>query len=223
MRSKHFKDRTEAGEELAQTLASMHFKDPIVLALPRGGVPVAVPVARALNAPLDLIMVKKIGMPGHTEYAIGAVVDGAAPHIVKNPQGFAMSGLSEEGFKKLAQEKLAEIDRRKKEYGAGVAVPVKGRTAIVVDDGIATGTSVKAAIGALRAQRPERIVLAIPVAPRSSVSELSAMVDDIVCLMQPPEFFAVGAHYRDFEQTSDQTVTELMREFRNPPKNTGVQ
>lgn len=217
MASGKFTDRTAAGEELAAVIAEKHYENPVVLALPRGGLPVAVPVARALKAPLDLVMVKKIGMPGNPEFAIAAIVDGEKPHLVIN-EGVLGASFSRADIDALAQEKLVEIERRKREYGAGAPVPVEGRTAIIVDDGIATGASVKAAIEALKARNAARIVVAVPVAPPSSVRELSAKVDEVVCLAQPELFFAVGAHYSDFRQVSDQDVKEMMQEFRPAPK-----
>lgn len=217
MTSKRFIDRTEAGEQLAKVLVQKSYENPLVLAMPRGGLPVAVPVARALRAPLDLVMVKKIGMPGNPEFAIAAIVDGEKPHLVINEGVLGSRGLSKADIDAMAEEKLAEIERRKVEYGAGEPISAEGRTAIIVDDGIATGASVKAAIEAMKARKAARIVVAVPVAPPSSVKELSATVDEVVCLSQPEMFFAVGAHYSDFRQVSDNDVKEMMKEFRQPP------
>lgn len=209
-----FRNRNHAGEALAEEISQHRFDKPVVLALPRGGVPVAIPVARALNAPLDLVMAKKIGMPGHEEFAVGAIVDGKKPHLVINPGVLESGRLSREQIDALAKVKLAEIERRKREYGTGDPVNLKGRCAIIVDDGIATGASAKAAIEAVRAQSPETIILAIPVAPKSTVAELAKIVDEVICLRQPQRFYAVGVHYMMFNQVSDANVKHLMQEFR---------
>lgn len=218
MAFRQFTDRTEAGEELAKVLVGKSYENPLVLALPRGGLPVAVPIARALEAPLDLVMVKKIGMPGNPEFAIAAIVDGEKPHLVINEGVLGFGGISRADIDRMADEKLAEIERRKATYGAGEPISAEGRTAIIVDDGIATGASVKAAIEALKARKAARIVVAVPVAPPSTVRELSATVDEVVCLEQPELFFAVGAHYSNFRQVSDEDVKSMMREFRPVPK-----
>jgi putative phosphoribosyl transferase len=210
-----FKDRTEAGEALARELIQRKFDDPVVLALPRGGLPVAAPIARALDAPLGLVMVKKIGMPGHEEYAIGAIVDGAKPHLVINEGVLASGRVTRDDIDKIAETKLKEIERRKKEYGISDMPDLKGRTAIIVDDGVATGATAKAAIDAVKAQGPARTILAIPVAPKQSVTELGRKVDAVVCLSQPEFFYAVGAHYVEFGQVSDAQVKDMMRKF-NP-------
>lgn len=217
MAIRRFSDRTEAGNDLAGALAERGYDAPVVLALPRGGVPVAVPVARALGAALDLVMVKKIGFPGNPEFAIGAVVDGDKPQVVINDGILGTGRLSQADIDVLAQSKLAEIERRKAGYGAGAPVSVVGRTAIIVDDGIATGASVRAAVQAVRARGAARIVVAVPVAPPSAVRDLSKIVDEVVCLSQPEAFFAVGAHYVDFRQVADSDVKKMMAEFRTPP------
>lgn len=218
MAAKNFIDRTEAGKELATVLVGKGYDNPLVLALPRGGLPVAVPIARALKAPLDLVMVKKIGMPGNPEFAIAAIVDGEKPHLVINEGVLGFGGVSRADIDRMAEEKLAEIERRKATYGAGEPVSAEGRTAIIVDDGIATGASIKAAIEALKSRNAARIVVAVPVAPPSTVKELSAKVDEVVCLSQPELFFAVGAHYFDFRQVSDDDVKAMMKEFRQVSK-----
>jgi putative phosphoribosyl transferase len=218
MGTRQFIDRAAAGRELAELLTGKAYENPLVLALPRGGLPVAVPIAKALAAPLDLVMVKKIGMPGHEEFAIGAIVDGEHPHLVINDDVLGVRGLSKADIDRMAQVKLEEIARRKAEYGAGDPTSVRDRTAIIVDDGIATGASMKAAIEAVRAQKPARIVIAVPVAPPSTIRELAAKVDEVVCPLQPEMFFAVGAHYSDFRQVSDQQVKDMMQEFRRGPK-----
>jgi len=204
-----FTDRAEAGNELAERIAAMQLADPVVLALPRGGVPVAVPVAARLGAPLDLILVRKIGVPGHEELAAGALVEGAEP--VFNPDVLRMTGRTEADFARTVDRKRAEIAARRSLYLAGRApVPLAGRTAVVIDDGIATGASMRAALKGLAQREPARIVLAVPVAPRDALEALRALVDDIVCLEMPDFFYAVGAHYREFGQVSDDEVARAM-------------
>jgi predicted phosphoribosyltransferase len=210
-----FRDRTEAGEALAEALARMDLVDPVVLALPRGGIPVAVPVANRLCAPLDLLLVRKIGAPGHEELAVGAVVDGPVHETVFNRNVLSMLGLREEDFEEAVQRKLAEIEERREKYmGETPPVAVEGRTAIVVDDGIATGATVRAALRGLRRRAPRDIVLAVPVAPADSLAEIEPLVTGIVCLDMPEPFVAVGAHYRHFPQVDDGEVVSMMTDAR---------
>ena len=209
-----FNDRTEAGEKLADRLAQMTLQDPVVLALPRGGVPVAAPVARRLGAPLDLLMVRKIAMPGAPELAAGAVVDGGAP--VFNDAMLRAMRLSEADFAGEVAEKRAEIAARQARLRDGAArVPVAGRDAIVVDDGIATGATVRAALNALRTRDPARILLAVPVAPPDTLADLGALAEEVICLHAPDPFRAVSLHYRHFDQTDDETVAALLKAARN--------
>ena len=209
-----FNDRTEAGEKLADRLAQMTLQDPVVLALPRGGVPVAAPVARRLGAPLDLLMVRKIAMPGAPELAAGAVVEGGAP--VFNDAMLRAMRLSEADFAGEVAEKRAEIAARQARLRDGAArVPVAGRDAIVVDDGIATGATVRAALNALRTRDPARILLAVPVAPPDTLADLGALADEVICLHAPDPFRAVSLHYRHFDQTDDETVAALLKAARN--------
>ena len=209
-----FADRAEAGRLLAQRLVSMHLVNPVVLALPRGGVPVGAQIARALNAPLDLLLVRKIGVPWQPELAVAAVIDGEQPDVVIDESVRRAAGIPAEYIDKQAKEQLGEIERRRRLYlGARAPVKVKGCTAIVVDDGIATGTSMRAALRALRRRAPARLVLAVPVAPPDTVARLSAEVDDVVCLSQPSPFMAIGPYYDDFHQLADSEVTALMSEL----------
>lgn len=204
-----FTDRTGAGEALAARLRPMRLADPVVFALPRGGVPVALPVARALAAPLDLLLVRKIGAPGQPELAAGAVVEGAAP--VWNAEILAAFAVTPEDLAAAVASERAVIAARRGQWLAGRdAVPVAGRTAIVVDDGIATGATVRAALAGLRDRGAARVVLAVPVAPAEVVTALRPLVDDLVCLETPDPFIAVGAHYRDFGQVPDAAVTALL-------------
>ena len=210
-----FRDRTEAGVALADALERMALVDPVVLALPRGGLPVAVPVAIRLNAPLDLLLVRKIGAPRHEELAVGAIVDGPVHETVFNQNVLSMLGMREEDFADAVQVKLAEIEARRARYlGDTPPVPVEGRTAIVVDDGIATGATAKAALLGLRRRRPREIVLAVPVAPADSLADLGPLVNRLICLEVPDPFYAVGAHYSHFDQVDDMQVVSIMTEAR---------
>jgi putative phosphoribosyl transferase len=206
-----FADRRDAGRRLASALMKFRDKDAVVLALPRGGVPVAFEIAQALHAPLDVALVRKIGAPGHEELGLGAVVDGAHPQIVLNEDIVREIQPGAAYLEAEIARQLAEIERRRRLYRGGDPPPeIAGRTTIVVDDGIATGGSVKAVLRALARVKPGRLVLAVPVAPRDSLDELSAEADEVICLKSPDPFFAVGMHYRDFSQTSDKEVTELL-------------
>lgn len=210
--SGHFADRAEAGQELARVLAARKLDDPVVLALPRGGVPVGVEIARALKAPLDLVFVRKIGVPFQRELAAAAVVDGGEPEVVVNDEVVGPAGVTEDYITEQTKTELAEIDRRRRVYLEGrPRVPLEGRNLILVDDGIATGASVRAAIGALYRKSPKSLILAVPVAPRDTVAQLRGKVDDVVCLEMPEPFYAVGVHYRDFHQVQDSEVVKLMR------------
>lgn len=198
---------------LGARLAALQLANPVVLALPRGGVPVALEVAHALDAPLDLLLVRKIGVPWQPELAVAAVMDGAEPVVVVERHIQAETGVKQEYIEQRAKEELAEIERRRRTYLADRApVPVAGRTAIVVDDGIATGTTMRAALKGLRRRNPARLVLAVPVAPPDTINELRQEVDDVVCLAQPSFFGAIGYFYRDFHQLSDDEVITLMRQ-----------
>jgi putative phosphoribosyl transferase len=206
--TKAFTNRTEAGRALAQRLSRMTLPPPIVvLALPRGGVPIGAEVARVLKAPLDLLLVRKIGAPWQRELAVAAVVDGQPPDIVLDDETMRMTGVDQAYVDAEANKELAEIARRRGVYLRGRApVGVEGATAIVVDDGIATGTTARAALKALRRRKPARLVLAVPVAPSDTLAQLRGEVDDVVCLAEPFPFYAIGLHYGDFHQVGDDEV-----------------
>lgn len=211
-----FLDRTEAGRRLADALEGYAGRDAVVLALPRGGVPVAAEVASRLGAPLDLLIVRKIGVPYQPELAMGAVVDGAAPVVVRNEDVIRGADVTQGEFDRVRDRELAEIERRRARYLAGRRpVEVAGRTVIVVDDGIATGATVRAAIRGLRRKKPAEIVLAVPVAPPDTVAMLEEEADRVVCLEQPSFFEAIGLHYRDFRQVADEEVIATLAAF--PP------
>lgn len=206
-----FASRTQAGQLLAKQVAELSFEKPVVLALPRGGVPVALEVARVLKAPMDLLLVRKVGVPWQPELAAAAVVDGERRDLVFNDEVMLMLGLNREDIERAAEKEISEIDRRRKLYLKGrEPISVAGRTAIVVDDGIATGTTVKAALQALKKRNPKRLVLAVPVAPSGTIEELGAFVDDIICLQQPDPFIAIGLFYSDFHQVGDEEVIGML-------------
>lgn len=210
-----FVDRSQAGRLLAREVAALRLADAVVLALPRGGVPVAAEVARQLKAPLDLLMVRKIGAPQQPELAVAAVVDGARPEVVIDEDIARWAGADRDYIDVQARRQLAEIERRRALYLRGHAsVPLAGKSVVLVDDGIATGTTVRAALKALRRLAPARIVLAVPVAAPTSVHRLRDDVDDLVCLSQPPSFRAVGQYYDDFHQVEDEEVIALLDEAR---------
>ena len=212
-----FNDRSEAGRKLAKALARYRKQQPAVLALPRGGVPVAAEIAGALDAPLDLVLVRKIGVPFQPELAMGAVVDGDAPVIVRNEDVIESAGIGETEFKAVCDRELAEIERRRRRYlGSRERVDVARCTAIVVDDGIATGATMRAALRATRMRNPKRLVLAVPVGPTDSVAEMREEADDVVCLETHVYFAAIGVFYGDFRQISDEEVIETLKRF--PPK-----
>lgn len=212
---RQFENRHEAGCRLAAELTRFAPRHPLVLALPRGGVPVAFEIAKALGAQMDLLFVRKIGAPGYAELGIGAIVDGADPQLVLNEEIVRQLAPSPNYIRAEMRRQLAEIERRRQAYmGAAPPAEVAGRTVIVVDDGIATGGTVKAALKGVRKSRPARLVLAVPVAPRDSLAELAGECDEIVCLAQPEPFYAVGAHYADFTQTTDDEVIRLIGESR---------
>jgi putative phosphoribosyl transferase len=205
-----FRDRREAGRELAQRLSAYAGRaDATVLALPRGGVPVAFEVAKALGLPLDVFLVRKLGLPGHEELAMGAIASGGAR--VLDSEVVRAYRVSEEELRRVTAVERRELARREIAYrGDRPALELKGRTVILVDDGLATGSSMRAALAALEPLSPARVVVAVPVAPRSTVSALGDAADEIVCLKTPESFLAVGMFYEDFGQTSDEEVRDFL-------------
>jgi predicted phosphoribosyltransferase len=209
-----FQDRTDAGRQLAKALLKYKGQHPVILALPRGGVPVAAEVAAALDAPLDLVLVRKIGVPTQPELAMGAVTDGKEPAVVRNNDIIELCGISDHEFDAICQEELAEIERRRKRYiGDRARTKVNEQVAMIVDDGIATGATTLAAIRAVRSRQPKELVLAIPVAPLDTIKKLNPEVDAIVCLETPEQLGAIGYFYRDFHQVSDEEVVATLKRF----------
>jgi putative phosphoribosyl transferase len=209
-----FRNRTDAGRQLAKALLKYKSRHPVILALPRGGVSVAAEVAAALDAPLDLLLVRKIGLPSQPELAMGAVTDGEEPTIIRNRDVIELSGISADEFDAVCEEERNEIERRRKRYlGDRARSKVKGQVVIIIDDGIATGATTLAAIRAVRRREPKELVLAVPVAPLGTINMLQPEVDAIVCLDTPEDLGAIGYFYRDFRQVSDDEVIAALRRF----------
>ncbi|MFA6157564.1 phosphoribosyltransferase [Mesorhizobium sp.] len=208
-----FRDRQDAGKRLGVELEKLGLQQPIVLALPRGGVPVAAEVAKLLKAPLDLIIVRKVGAPGNHELAVAAIVDGDPPDVVLNREIVEAYALDDSELRILIAQERPELERRRLAYrGKRLPLSIAGKTAIIVDDGVATGTTMKVAIRALKRRSPRQIVVAVPVAPPDILAELAQEVDRIVCLSQPARFQAVGYHYLSFPQLTDEQVTGALAE-----------
>lgn len=209
-----FRDRTEAGRVLADRLAAYaNYPDAMVLALPRGGVPVAFEVAETLNLPLDIFVVRKLGLPGHEEFAIGAIASGGAR--VLDQDLIRQLSLSDEIIEHIVAREQRELERRERTYrGQRPMLDVRDRIVIIVDDGLATGSSMRAAIAALRQKRPKKLIVAVPVGARMTCSELEALADEVICLETPENFSAVGLWYRDFSQITDEEVIDLLERNR---------
>ncbi len=207
----HFRDRADAGRQLGEVLKPRYGDRPdvLVLALPRGGVPVAYEASRILNAPLDIFVVRKLGVPGHEELAMGAIATGGA--IVFNDEVLSNLAIPQAAIDRVIERERQELERRERHYrGNRPPLDVKNRTAILVDDGLATGASMHAAVQAVRALGPAAIVIAVPAAARSTCARLRPFVDDIVCVVTPEPFYAVSAWYDDFSQTTDEEVYILV-------------
>jgi putative phosphoribosyl transferase len=205
-----YRDRHDAGKRLAKRLSAYaHRPDVLILALPRGGVPVAYEAAQALNAPLDVFIVRKLGVPDHEELAMGAIASGGIQ--VLNYDVICALDIPEEIIEKIVAREQKELERREQLYRDGRPAPdVKGQTVILIDDGLATGATMRAALRALREQEPARLIVAVPVAAPSTCLELLGEADDVICTSTPEPFFGVGLWYQNFEQTSDQEVHDLL-------------
>jgi putative phosphoribosyl transferase len=211
-----FTDRTEAGQALAERLGKYDKRtDVIVLGIPRGGVPVALEVAAALHAPLDVFVVRKLGVPGQEELAFGAIASGGVR--VFNAEVVEALGISERDMEVTTAEERKELERRERAYrGTKLPLNVAGRTVILVDDGIATGSSMRAAIAALRQLKPARLIVAVPVAPVSTCHRLRTEVDELVCVYMPESFAAIGQFYEDFLPVGDEAVADCLRRAPRP-------
>jgi predicted phosphoribosyltransferase len=209
----HFRNRTDAGRQLGEALQRRYAGrgDVLVLALPRGGVPAGFEVARKLKAPLDIFVVRKLGVPGHEELAMGAIATGGA--TVFNEEVVRSLAISRYAIDQVIARERAELERRERQYRGDLPPPdIQGKTIILVDDGLATGASMHAAIQAVRALKPAAIVLAVPVASGSTCTRLRPLVDDVLCLATPEPFHAVSAWYEDFSQTTDEEVFNLVHQ-----------
>jgi putative phosphoribosyl transferase len=222
MMANAFTDRAEAGRMLGERLQHLARPQPVVLALPRGGVPVASEIARTLRAPIDLLLVRKIGAPGQPELAAGAVLDGEAPRMVLNQRVVDALGMSQAEIAEAVGRETEEIERRRRAWMQGrKPIPLAGRTAIIVDDGVATGSSVEVALQAVQAVSPARLVIAMPVAPSNTAARLRRFCDEAVFLRVEPDFLSVGSYYVDFHQLDDEEMIELLdRVWRQPPRAT---
>lgn len=206
-----FEDRADAGRRLAERLLRYRGRrDVLVLALPRGGVPVGYEVAKALDAPLDVMIVRKLGLPGQEELAMGAIASGGVQVI--NEEVVGLTGVPREVVDRVAAEERRELERRERAYRDERPPPrIAGRTVILVDDGVATGSTLRAAIAALRAQHPSGIVVAVPTAPAAACEQLRREADGVVCVATPEPFFAISLSYRSFPQLSDDDVRDILR------------
>jgi predicted phosphoribosyltransferase len=209
-----FKNRIDAGRRLASELSSYAGRaDVLVLALPRGGVPVGYEVARALDVPLDVFIVRKLGVPGHEEFAMGAIASGGA--LLIDEAVVRQLGISEAEIEAAVKAEQRELERRERRYRGNRPPPdVAGRTVIVVDDGLATGASMRVAVAALRQEHPARIVVAVPIAPPETCDALRQEADDVVCAVTPEPFYAVGLWYEDFTQVTDEEVHDFLERAR---------
>lgn len=205
-----FADRADAARRLLDRLPPLP-ADTVVIALPRGGLPLADVIATALNLPMDIALVRKVGMPGQPEFAAGAVTDAGGVAVTVNPEALA-AGLSEDQVRAMARDELGELRRRRETYLGGRApLPIKGKTVLVVDDGIATGATMRAALRLLRAGGAARLVLAVPVAPPDTLAALARDADEVICLETPSPFYSVGMHYRVFGQVDDDEAIAILR------------
>ncbi|MEX0789945.1 MAG: phosphoribosyltransferase [Actinomycetota bacterium] len=215
-----YQDRTDAGRRLASELTRRSFTRPIVLALPRGGVPVAREVARVLEAPMEIFVARKVGAPAQPEFGIGAIAEGGVRVI--DHRTVALLGLTEAGLQALVEVEERELNRRVTGYRGGRPIPdLGGRDVILVDDGLATGVTAEAALVALKQHHPLRLILAVPVCAPQTRDRLADMADEVFCAVAPDSFAAVGLWYDDFSQVTDEQVAELVRGASSPGHNTG--
>jgi putative phosphoribosyl transferase len=218
-----FKNRFDAGQQLSARLAQYKDQQVVLLALPRGGVPVAAEVAAVLGAPIDLILVRKIGVPSQPELAMGAIVDGDSPITVRNEDVIRLAGVDERAFRAARDREFAELERRRRLYlGGRNRIGVKDRIAIVIDDGVATGATTRAALRAIRMRQPNKLILAVPVGPTDTIQAMREEADEVLCLEIYEEFSAIGTFYGDFRQITDQQVIDILTASPNqsvrPPK-----
>ncbi|TDD69853.1 phosphoribosyltransferase [Jiangella aurantiaca] len=215
-----FRDRDDAGRRLGERLSALTFRDPIVLALPRGGVPVAARVAAALDAPLEVFVARKVGAPSHPEFGIGAIAEGSDEVVVTSAAD--RLGLGSDDLEALVDDERAELARRVDRYRGAAPLPdLEARDVILVDDGLATGVTAEAALRSLRGFRPHRLLLATPVCSPDSAERLAAIADDVVCAAAPEDLFSIGAYYDDFSQTTDDEVVDLLASSRDRSATTG--
>jgi putative phosphoribosyl transferase len=218
-----FKNRFDAGRQLAARLAQYKDQQVVLLALPRGGVPVAAEVAAVLGAPIDLVLVRKIGVPSQPELAMGAIVDGDSPITVRNEDVIRLTGMDERAFRAARDREFAELERRRRLYlGGRNRIGLKDRIAIVIDDGVATGATTRAALRAIRMRQPNKLILAVPVGPTDTIEAMREEADEVLCLEIYEEFSAIGTFYGDFRQITDQQVIDILTASPNqsvrPPK-----
>lgn len=218
-----FRDRTDAGRRLAPLLERFGDSNPVVVGLPRGGVVVAAEVAAHLHAPLDLLVVRKLGAPQQPELAIGAVVDGGGPSVFLDTGLIQRLGVQERYVEEEVRQQVQEIHRRECAYRGGrPAVPLQGRTVLMIDDGVATGATTRVALRAIRGQEPERLILAVPVGSPETLDALAADADEVIAVERPEDFRAVGQFYERFDQTEDKEVIRLLEAARGQEKGRSV-
>jgi putative phosphoribosyl transferase len=215
----NFKNRSDAGRKLAARLAQYKDQQVVLLALPRGGVPVAAEVAAVLGAPIDLVLVRKIGVPSQPELAMGAIVDGDSPITVRNEDVIRLAGVDERTFRAVRDREFVELERRRGLYlGGRNRIGVKDRIAIVIDDGVATGATTRAALRAIRMRQPNKLILAVPVGPTDTIEAMREEADEVLCLEIYEEFNAIGTFYGDFRQITDQEVIDILTRFTEPER-----